>query len=320
MSRSIAESIASLKNLQALRIISHRHELEIETMAPLLEIKNLKHLDIEAAASNSGDMVQSMLLNSALTLRSLVIKTNPYVKSFMQNWEQKISAHDELSKQKHTLAALKSFNLSGSLIDADFVQGLQRAIDFIKLRELNVGSLREGRDVLFQHLTSLMTSARDSGTSIGLRTLSLNMSAKHFIDQNASDEQIRRSDQAQCDFLSSFNTLTTLNVQNYGFYPDSSPINPGLLDALARGILNHSNLKSLNISCTGMSSGRAFPLVPATTVGAIIDGLPELEHLELAIYPLEVVSLSTVLTSTLRRMLTGIRRIKLEVLCPVPKT
>ncbi|WPH04938.1 Hypothetical protein R9X50_00783500 [Acrodontium crateriforme] len=294
LTESMAESIASLKTLKALRLISTGEEVKTEPMRLLSEVKDLKHLNVEASGTTSGRIVETMLLNSALTLRSLVLRIDSHDTGFLHDWEQKLSTHDRIPKSNHTLPILNSLTLTSCPMDAASIQGLQEAINLIKLRELNVGSFREGGDLLFQHLKTLTAAAQDNGTSINLRKLFLDMSFNRpWYQQRGSETMLI---EAQCDFLSSFNTLTALHIQNYGLYSDTITTNPGLSNALTQGILKHSNLKSLIISCNSICGGEVFPLVPATTVAAIIDNLSELEDLRIAIEPAEVNDIGSILS------------------------
>ncbi|KAF1817037.1 hypothetical protein P152DRAFT_387111 [Eremomyces bilateralis CBS 781.70] len=274
LTKSMGQSIASLKNIQALRL----HEPEIEAMTPLAKIKNLKHLSVENSSFNNN-IVQSILLNSTSTLRSLVVKGNGYAISFLQDWEKKVSADDALAKREYSLTVLKSFTLSGVSFDATFITSLQRAIDYMGLCELTLGHLSDGKHLFFQHLTNLATSSHNSATGISLRSLCLEMSDDRY---GETPEHIQTNFEAKCRFISAFDTLTTLEVKDYNQYPNTITTNPGLPDTLLQAILKHQNLRSLKISYQGMVSGCKIPYLSATTVAAIIDNLPQLQDLEFA--------------------------------------
>lgn len=74
-----------------------------------------------------------MLLNSSTTLQSLGIWTNSYGSSFIDSWDEVVSAE---RNREYTLVALKSLTLHGTSFTAALVTALQRAIDFLSLREL----------------------------------------------------------------------------------------------------------------------------------------------------------------------------------------
>jgi hypothetical protein len=277
----MAQSVASLKNLQALRLLSNKSEYEAR--APLAKIKNLKHLSVEDGFSDKNGVIQSIVLNSASTLRSLAVTTDPYTTGCFQDWEKMVSANDPLSREKHSLTVLKYLSLCGMSFDTAFIKSLQKAVDFMGLRELTLGHLADGKHILFQHLTTLTTS---SATGICLRSLSLDMSESWY---GETPEQVQTTLAAICYFISSFDTLTTLEIKNFNQYPDTIPVNPGLPHALLQAILKHKNLKTLKISYAGMMGGRRIPFLSAKTVSAIIDNLPHLQDFEFAPQEAEIV-------------------------------
>ena len=280
----MGQSIASLRNLQALQLLSI--EAEAEAMKPLANIKNLKHLSVETGNSDEYDILQSILLNSTSTLRSLAVKTNLYATSFLQDWEKKVSADDALAKQKHSFAVLKSFSLCGVSIDATFIKSLQRAINFMGLHELTLGSITHCKHLFFEHLTSLAISSQNSAKGIRLRTLCLEMSRFRY---GETIEHTQTNFDAECHFISAFDTLTSLEIKDYNQYPDTIATNPGLSDSLLQAILKHKNLRSLKISYLGIMSGRKIPYLSATTVAALVDGLSQLQELMFAPEEAEIV-------------------------------
>lgn len=279
--RSIVQSLASLKNLKALRLFSS--EVEAEDMKPLAKIKNLKHLDLQDYGGFRGaidrNIMQSMLRNSLSTLQSLVVETAMYAGNFLQGWESKSSGKDGTTPGTHNFTALKSLSLSGITIDASAIKSLHKAIDFMQLGDLTLVHLNDTAGLLLQHLTSLTTSYQGISAGISLRKLNLKMSDDNFMH---TPEQKKAGFEAKCRFISSFGTLTTLELPDYGQYPDSIATNPGLADMLLQAILKHKNLRNLRIPYTGRTSGMKVPYISATTVGIIIAGLPHLQEFEFA--------------------------------------
>ncbi|KAJ4327626.1 hypothetical protein N0V84_001875 [Fusarium piperis] len=255
-------------------------------MRPLAKVKNLQHLHVEdynwASGEGNNNVVRSILLNSRSTLRSLSMQTSSYATCFLEDWEEMISASK--SSQPHALTALKSFTLSGVGFDqGDFLKSLQRAIDFTSLQELRLGSLSQYNHHLFQYLASLASSAQ--GKPISLRTLSVDMSHDRY---GGAPEQKQLGYDAKSAFISSFNTLSTLQIVDYNQYPHEQRFNPGLADTMLKAILKHENLKVLRISYTGIIGDCKIPYLSAKTVAAIVNNLPHLEEFEFAPDEIEI--------------------------------
>lgn len=271
----MAQSIASLRNLQALSLSLLTRE--IDAFTPLEGIKNLKHLRVALnCGSNEIHFVRSILLNSTSTLQSLVVAWAAHTPSFLQNWERMVSTDDALAKEKHSLTVLKSFTLCGVSFDANFISSLQRAIDFMGLRELTLEYLAEGKEAIFEHLTNLAILSQSGARSINLRSLCLEMSNErygmHRYAQTYLDHKYR--------FISSFNTLTSLELKDHNQYPDTIATNPGLPNALLQAIIKHKGLKRLKISYYTLLPQRKIPCLSATTIAAIIGNLPRLQEFE----------------------------------------
>ncbi|KAL6406684.1 RNI-like protein [Ilyonectria robusta] len=282
LTKSMGQSIASLKNLQALSLFST--DFEAGALKPLVKIKNLKHFSLQdhsyvSELDDENNVVRSILLNSLSTLQTLAVETNPYAPNFLKDWEKKISAGGTTRSQNHDLTALELFSLSGVSFDAAFIKALDRAIDFIGLTQLSLGLLSEGQHLFLDHLTSLTSSAQSSGADISLRTLRLGMTNEGYTraaTENPGDLE------AKCRFISSFDTLTTLLLPDYNQYPREIATNPGLPTMLLQAIIKHKNLRSLKLSYRGIISDRRIPYLSAATVATIIDALPELEEFEFA--------------------------------------
>lgn len=287
----MAKSIASLKNLKALSVSTGR--FEEGAMQSLEKVKNLQHLSVEDYSWGSGTgVVRSMLLNSRSTLRSLSMKTSSYSTSFLDDWEKMVSASK--SNQPDSLVALKSLTISGVRFDeGNFLKSVQKAIDFAGLQELKLGRLSEGRHRLFQYLAGLADSAPDK--RIALRALNVDMSHNQRME---TPEQEQMGFDAKCAFISSFDTLSTLELRDYNQYPEEQVANPGLSDTLLQAILKHENLKVLRISYSGIISGCKIPYLSAETVATIVNNLPHLEEFMFAPEESEIVRLFNCITST----------------------
>ena len=299
--RSMAQSISSLKKLQAFRLVLRKSEAEATAL--LAKIKNLKHLSVDITgqyypmAPIDHVFIQSILLSSMSTLRSLSIKTTRYATSFAQDWEKKVSASGVLGEQKHSLTALKSFTLSGCTFDANIIISLDRAIDFMGLHELALGHLSVGRHLLYQHLASLAVSSQINAKCIGLRSLCLRIASYWYEDTPA---QTQIAFQALCRFISSFDTLTALELRDCNPHSSVTATGPGL-NPILQATFKHKNLKRLKIPFLGIVSGYGFPFLSAASVAAIIDNLPELQDLEFAPDGGDIVGISIIIQSNYTR-------------------
>lgn len=140
----MAQSIASLSSLKALRPMSHSYQkatLEAKAVQPLALVKDLRHIIVWDSGGfqsgfNRNNKIQSILFNSALSLRSLRVNSSPFVISYWYGWEKLVSADDTSARQEHTLTDLKELTLSGCSIIPSIIQSMQRAINFMSSREL----------------------------------------------------------------------------------------------------------------------------------------------------------------------------------------
>ncbi|KAJ3542865.1 hypothetical protein NM208_g3876 [Fusarium decemcellulare] len=284
LTKSIARTLVASRNLQALYLDLRGHE--DGAMKLLRKMKNLKHLCVNdpgfcSKTLRDDNALQTILLNSRSTLRSLAIHLSPHSITFLQNWEQQALKHGVRKDQKHSLTALESFYLSGAPFDWHFVQSLDRAVDFARLRELTLGRLSRGQIFLFDYLAQLLSLPRATTESIKLRTLSVEMSAGgRRAGQNPAE--ISALEHTKYHFLASFNTLQSLEIWNYDDYQDPIPVVSGLSDTLLQAILKHENLTTLRISPMGPYRDTRIPFLSITTVAALIDNLPRLQEIKLA--------------------------------------
>lgn len=272
---SIGQSIGELKHLKALRLFSSG--VDPEYLKPLFKVKGLKHLDIQGDCDFgrfSGNVedyrtpTQSLIRNSMSTLLSLTVVAHNYSGHILKDWDTKATG-------KHDFTALKSLTLSGVDIDAGIVMKLEKAFDFMRLRELSLGNMPDENDHLFKHLTILATSSERKSPGISLRKLSLKMGGTEYSYMHSP-----ANFESKCAFISSFSTLTTLELPDYGMYPVANTINPGLSDMLLQAILKHKGLKTFKMSYAGIPVDKKVPYLSPETVGQIVDGLPLLQEFE----------------------------------------
>ncbi|KAH8655836.1 hypothetical protein BX600DRAFT_470396 [Xylariales sp. PMI_506] len=285
--KSIGESLESMPNLRALRVCNKN--TDADNLKSLANLKNMKHLYLQETEGARNTEIkqkayQSMLLNSTSTLRSLVISANTYSANVFDTWaEESLAANGTHSDGKYDFTALELLSIAGLPIRPAVIKSFQRAFDFMRLKELEFGYGLDKDCLLFPYLTRVAeSSARvtDSGSSaINLRKLSLSMSYRTLWNTH---EQQRASLEAKCRFISAFDTLTTLELSNYGQYPRTQSINPGLSEMLLQAILKHKMIKTLRIYYRGIPGDLKIPYLSAETVGRIIDGLPQLQEFEFA--------------------------------------
>jgi len=250
-------------------------------MEPLASIKNLKHFRIEDYGYSTGkhSVLPSLIQNSKSTLQSLALETSSYSDLFSQDLQEKTSTNDSQKGGKHDFARLKSLTLSGLTLNANSIASLHKAIDFMRLSELTLGRLQQDGGVFYHSIADLASASQGTPTGTSLRSLSLRMSEDRY---NPSEREVRLSNEGKTCLLSSFDTLTTLEIADYGEYPDSITVNTGLSAMVLQGILKHKNLRTLKMTYKGRSSDMKIPYLSAITVGSIIDGLPHLQEFQFA--------------------------------------
>lgn len=213
----MSESIASSKNLQALRLVSKDSEFKNETLEPISKIKNLKHLSLQNLSyycRDQGNFLWSMLLNSSTTLQSLSISSDGYGTSFMAGFFDLVAKDEVLSQREYAFEALKSLDLRGI---PQLVLPLQKAIDFMTLRDLTIEG--QGLDLFIQTLADLARLASVKGAKISLRSLTLDM---HLTAFGETTGRIRGSISAASSFLSAFDSLRSLKVKDFQCYNNAA--------------------------------------------------------------------------------------------------
>lgn len=289
---AISQSIASLKSLKALRLVQQKlvpRNLDhiSETLEPLSEIKNLKHLSVESVGYyhfNQGNILRSMLLNSASTLQSLSIWSYNVATNFMTGFPEIVAKDKVLSQREYAFAALNSLELHGLSFDEQFVSLLQKALDFMALRDLSIDG--QQLDLFLQRLADLARLSSNKGTKISLRSLTIDM---NLTDQRATTRQVDGSISAASCFTSAFDTLTSLEIKSFQHHR-TAIIDPISISSLVQAITKHENLRTLKFSYTGTSSDYRVAFLGASSVAAIIDSCPHLQELEFAPQESEIVS------------------------------
>ncbi|KAF9779120.1 hypothetical protein IL306_002348 [Fusarium sp. DS 682] len=271
ITESIAKSLAGQKNLKALNV--YANNLGESEAKPLAKIQNLKHLVIHVHGFDRPNFHKeniplSLIFNSRSTLRSLNVETGTFFSGFLEDWPKNTS-----------LTSLKSFHLTGASINEALKSALANAIDFVALEDLKFGYLSQDLTILFKHLSDIFSKARDGNdkTEIKLRSLALDMGRETFF---AAEEEQEANVDARIDFISSFDTLTCLELHDYGQYPQETLANPDLKRTLVSAILKHKNLNKLKISYRGVTSNYKMTCLEPATIAKLVDNLPELKHFE----------------------------------------
>ncbi|KAL5609809.1 hypothetical protein FOVSG1_004490 [Fusarium oxysporum f. sp. vasinfectum] len=285
ITESISKSLASQKNLRALNVSAgNLGESEAKSLA---KIKDLRHLAIHLLGFASPNFRKdntplSLILNSRSTLRSLEIETGSFSSVFLDDWPKSKS-----------LTSLKSFSLTGATIDEDFLSALANAVDFVALEELKFGYLSHDLKILFEHLSNIFSKARDDQkANIKLRSLEIEMGKEtSFV---VPEEQEAYVD-ARIDFISSFDTLTCLELHDYGQYRQEITVNPGLKNSLVRAILKHEKLTKLKISYRGVTSGYKITCLEPDTTLTLVDNLPELKVFEFIPEPTKLAEIARII-------------------------
>ncbi|KAF4964026.1 hypothetical protein FSARC_8024 [Fusarium sarcochroum] len=273
LTEPIAQYLASLENLQALNIYLsrarsspwHRSSLpEKDLLMPLTNIKNLKHLRVE---SIEDSIVREILMRSRRTLKTLAIRAIQDDSNFLEGFEEFKSD----GSHGHAFTSLERIELESLPLDEDSINLVQKAFDFVGLREIRLRSLESGRPLFIGHLMSLLQSSNRQ--EISLRSLCLDVS--HSKLSSADNDEVARD--PCCGLIASFDTLTSLELRT-GRH--TIPGKSRMQDSLLRAILGHSALKILKISSRATIYDEKFPNLSAMTVASIVDGLPDLQEFE----------------------------------------
>lgn len=273
--RSTANSLAEQKNLKALSLIIDG--LGEGDITALFNIKSLSHLSIRLVSFSRADDIEaklgvSLILNSRSTLRSLNIKTSSFASYLLDG----LAKHAKVKGAGRILTALESFSLTGAHINEDIKGVLAKTIDLAALRQLKIDYQSHGVELLCQYIGDVLSEAHgDANTDIKLRDLSLNMADDGWYTEPGEQEA---SLNAKIHLVSSFDTLTMLDLDEFGQYPEGQPergINPSLLQA----ILKHQDLTNLKMAHNGIHGGCAIPHWQPHDIASVITNLPKLKEL-----------------------------------------
>lgn len=215
------------------------------------------------------------------TLKTLSITSNVELASYFKDWEQKASAGQEALVQDHDFTALRALTLANLSFDAPSTKSLSKAVNFLGLQDLSLGSMSRGDCRLYQYLANLFATSKGGAANTSLKKLHLNLSeGGYFYGEDFAS--LQSAFKAKCAFISSFDTLTTLTLEDYNQYPNTIAVNPGLPDLLIDAIIKHRDLRTLKIFYRGIRSGRKIPYPSARVIARLVDNLPCLQELEFA--------------------------------------
>jgi len=270
----MAKSLSTKKNLKALclntnvPITSEPHNADA-----LGALKDLKHLSFYKDAywgrrGWSKISPEILIWNSRSTLRSLALNDSTFHYMHFQ-WEEE----GQESPRQGYLSALKTFSLTEGEFDDEQTDAILQAIDFVKLQELSLGRGNTRVGLLYRRLTDIFSAARGD---IKLRSLHMDL-------QEDADEGI--------EFLSTFDTLTHLNICDNGSWPGDTQ-ESGLQDSLFRGLYMHKNLTVLKLTDETYTMRDRMPGLDAEMAAQFILNFPNLRHLHFNLHEPQLVRLS----------------------------
>ncbi|KAK8066788.1 hypothetical protein PG997_013535 [Apiospora hydei] len=252
MTATLAENIAVCKNLKALKLCGPNNSWPSPRLyaeyAPLAIVKGLEHLTVNNfSAGIPCEILRSILGNSAATLRGLEMLLRP-------------EGNLAFMFKKLVLPNLQSVGLGFQWDpdEKDMLDSLFTAVDFPKLTKLALYIPTVG---ISGRLTKVFR-AMPEDVQPKLRTLVIEMFT------SPADEGPEAKWRAAMSFISSFHTLTTLEIPNNVYHE--------------LAILAHKGLETLDISYSGTPSGFKCMLQSAETIRCIVSALPRLRVLKIA--------------------------------------
>ncbi|KAG7426165.1 hypothetical protein Forpi1262_v012286 [Fusarium oxysporum f. sp. raphani] len=191
---------------------------------------------------------------------------------------------EEVLKNLHNLEVFDAEDLTERLgsFSGEFCENMMpnitRAFDFLKLRELNLMGLEEGQLTFFKHLEDLFSKA--DKRDIHLRKLCLEMKGP---DHEPSYAETEVHLEGMYRFISSFDSLTSLEIHDYNMYNSAVQSNPGLSRRLLQSVVKHTGLETLRFHYRHMGiESWEIPYASAETVNILIKNLPSLRVFEFA--------------------------------------
>ncbi|CAJ0551309.1 Ff.00g112390.m01.CDS01 [Fusarium sp. VM40] len=275
VTESIANSLAQQKNLKALSLTING--LAEGDLTALSKIKGLSHLFISLLGFGHPDAIEdevgvSLILNSRSTLRSLNIKTGSFASFLLDG----LAKRAKVKGTGKILTALESLSFAGASFDEDIKDILPKAVDLAALKQLKIDYQSRGVEFLHRCIGDVLSKAHeDVKTDIKLRHLTLDMADDGW---NTEPGEQEASLNAKIHLVSSFDTLTILDLHKFGQYPESQP-EPGINPSLIQAIMKHQGLIKLTMAHDGIHGGCAIPHWHPHDVANIIADLPNLQEL-----------------------------------------
>ena len=96
-------------------------------------------------------------------------------------------------------------------------------VDFTKLSEIEFHHVSGSVSPLYRPLEEAFTRASTNRSAIKVRHLAMNADFDHGHHARFGGESAEVMETARFGFLSSFSELTSLEISNYGFYPERGP-------------------------------------------------------------------------------------------------
>lgn len=286
--RPISEKIASLERLKALSISTNAFS---ETaIKPLAEIQGLQHLsmiEMDSYQLTPGESVlASLIRNSRPTLKSLRVIGIGYTTSFLNHLRETVpTSRGSANAQHHIFSALKSLTLEDTTLDTEVIRHLKNSVDFLGLDELEVRRVAGASELFFNTLTKMAVTT----SHIRLHTLFLTLSS---VKNDETDEELQQPAtvtqlhkpliKMKCQFISAFNTLTSLEIHNDSRHMIDTTADPVIEGQVLQAITQHKGLKMLKISFGELISNRRVSYLSARSVSALVNNLPHLEEIEFA--------------------------------------
>uniref|UniRef100_A0A0B7K614 F-box domain-containing protein n=3 Tax=Bionectria ochroleuca TaxID=29856 RepID=A0A0B7K614_BIOOC len=288
LTRPISEKIASLERLKALSISTNAFS---ETaIKPLAEIQGLQHLsmiEMDSYQLTPGESVlASLIRNSRPTLKSLRVIGIGYTTSFLNHLRETVpTSRGSANAQHHIFSALKSLTLEDTTLDTEVIRHLKNSVDFLGLDELEVRRVAGASELFFNTLTKMAVTT----SHIRLHTLFLTLSS---VKNDETDEELQQPAtvtqlhkpliKMKCQFISAFNTLTSLEIHNDSRHMIDTTADPVIEGQVLQAITQHKGLKMLKISFGELISNRRVSYLSARSVSALVNNLPHLEEIEFA--------------------------------------
>lgn len=265
-----------MKNLKALRL--HLEAVPDDVLGAAASIKGLTHFSYRCACGRdpecqvAGDLISSIILNSASTLQTLEVDGANDPINFLVDWSRIVAPEKAIWRGAMRLKALRSLSLQSLWLFEDFIDLLVRVIPFTRLDELIIGWPLRNEEIFLERLADLFTSEQAKLDGIRLRNLRMEVGCTGA----ASDEGLSIRNARQ-HFLQSFDTLTTLEYRVHNTQSkDSRELSASILDA----VLKHQKLQRLEIYHLPSDDCDKLPWPNPLQLARLMHGLCHLEEFE----------------------------------------